>query len=62
MEEILDKYQKLNKTQQQLLLTFADNLLLQQQLEHSKGDLSEWKKSILNVSVWSEDSIPLSFI
>lgn len=57
MEELLAKFQRLDSVHQQQLLTIVDELLIDQQLKHSKEKLSEWKKRILEVSVWSEDDI-----
>ncbi len=57
MEELLEKFQRLDSVHQQQLLTIVDELLIDQQLKHSKEKLSEWKKRILGVSVWSEDDI-----
>ena len=53
----MEKYQKLDPIHQKQLLDYVDNLLADQHLKGSKENLSEWKKKILDVSVWSEDDI-----
>ncbi len=57
MEELLEKHQKLDPAHQQELLAFANKLLLEEKLSQSKGNLSEYKKRILEVSVWSEEDV-----
>ncbi|GAB2766460.1 hypothetical protein GCM10027275_05370 [Rhabdobacter roseus] len=57
MEELLTKYRELSQIHRQQLLAFMDNLLLEQKLEESKGDLSGWKRKIRDVSVWDEEEI-----
>lgn len=57
MDELLDKYRELSTARQQELLAFVDKLLLREKLEKSTGDLTDYKKRIIKVSVWSEEHI-----
>jgi TnpA family transposase len=57
MDELLEKYQKLDEAHQQELLAFVDNLLLREKLEQSSADLSNYKERINKVSVWSDEHI-----
>lgn len=57
MNDLLDTYNQLSETQRRQLLAYADNLLLQQKVKQSEGNLEKWKKKIITVSQWSEDDI-----
>lgn len=54
MNDIVIKYNKLNKNKKQQVNDFLDFLLRRQINDQSKL-LSEYKKKILSVSTWSKD-------
>ncbi len=54
MDDITIKYNKLNKYRKQELNDFLDFLLSRQKNE-KKNPITDYKKKILTVSIWSEN-------
>ena len=57
MNDLLETYNQLSETQRRILLAYADNLLLQQKIKQSEGNLEKWKEKIKSITPWNEDDI-----
>ena len=58
MNEVIIKYEALDTFLQKQVLDFMDYLLTMKNTVKT-GNMSEYKKRILNVSTWSEDDIKI---
>lgn len=59
MNDISIKYNLLNKTAKQEIADFIDFLLTKNKKEVKKATLSNYKKKILQVSVWTEKDLKI---
>jgi hypothetical protein len=56
MTDLLKKYNLLDKTSKKEILDFTD-FLLNKNIKSSKNQMADYKKKILNVSIWSDSDI-----